>query len=195
VSTTQTTTADAGGTASWQPPSRAVRWAAYATPLCVLPSAVWRIWYVFVDGDPDCVGHGPAWERPYILSLSVLSVTAAFLTVGLVRPWGEVVPGWVPLVGGRPVPLQVATGAAAAGATLIFTVYTYAVLNGIFHWREGRRVPGCPPPDQTDGAWLAYLCYAPLLLWGPLLVAVTVAYYRRRTRASQSRRRSALTGE
>jgi len=194
VSTIQTTTAGAGGTAPWQPPSRAVRWAAYATPLCVLPSALWRIWYVFVDADPACVGGGPAWERPYILSLSAVSVTAAALTVGLVRPWGEVVPAWVPLLGGRPVPVRATTGAAAAGASLIFTVYTYAVLNGIFEWRESRRVPGCPPPDQTDGAWLAYLCYAPLLLWGPLLVVVTVAYYRRRTRAAQSRRRSALTG-
>jgi hypothetical protein len=118
--------------------------------------------------------------------LSVVSVTAAFLTVGLVRPWGEVVPARVPFVGGRQVPVRVATGVAAAGATLVFTVYTYAVLNGIFHWREGRRVPGCPPPDQTDGAWLAYLCYAPLLLWGPLLVGVTVAYYRRRTSPSPS---------
>ena len=195
MSATRTTTPAAGGTASWQQPSRAVRRAAYATPLCVLPSALWRIWHVFVAADPDCVGDAPAWERPYIFSLSVLSVTAAFLTVGLVRPWGEVVPGRVPWVGGRPVTVRAATGAAAAGAALIFTVYAYAVLNGVFHWREGRRVPGCPPPDQTDEAWLAYLCYAPLLLWGPLLVAVTVAYYRRRTRASQSLRRSALTGE
>jgi len=66
--------------------------------------------------------------------------------------------------------------------------YTYAVLNRIFHWRAGRRVPGCPPPDQTDGAWLAYLCHAPLLLWGPLLVVVTVAYSRRRTATSTASR-------
>ena len=151
MSATQTTTPDAGGSASWQPPSRAVRWAAYATPLCVLPSAVWRIWYVFVDADPDCVGHGPAWEQPYIVSLSVGSVTAAFLTVGLVRPWGEVVPRWVPLVGGRPVPVRAATGAAAAGATLIFTVYTYAVLNGVFHWREGRRFPAAHLRTRPTG--------------------------------------------
>jgi hypothetical protein len=78
-----------------------------------------------------------------------------------------------------PSALRAAIGAAAAGATLIFTGYTYAVLNGIFHWRAGRRVRGCPPPDQADGAWLAYLCEAPLLLWGPLLVVVTVAYYLR----------------
>ena len=49
-------------------------------------------------------------------------------------------------------------------------------------------MPGCPPPDQTDGAWLAYLCHAPLLLWGPLLVVVTVAYSRRRTATSTASR-------
>jgi hypothetical protein len=92
VSTIQTTTEGAVGSAPWQPPSRAVRWAAYATPLCVLPSALWRIWYVFVDANPACVGGGPAWERPYIASLSAVSVIAASLTVGLVRPWGEVCP-------------------------------------------------------------------------------------------------------
>ena len=193
MSAVRTTSPDEGDRAPWRPPSRAVRRAAYATPLCVLPSALWRIWHVFVEPDPDCL-VGPAWERAYVASLSVGSVTAAALTVGLVRPWGEVVPGRVPWVGGRPVTVRAATGAAAAGAALIFTVYAYAVLNGVVHWREGRRVPGCPPPDQTDGAWLAYLCYGPLLLWGPLLVVVTIAYYRRRSRASQSRRRSALTG-
>jgi hypothetical protein len=97
-----------------------IRAAAYATPLCVLPSAVWRL-------------H------------------AAF--------WGN--------------------------TALIFAVYAYAVLNPIFEWRRPPpHDPTCPPPDQTAGAWLAYAAYAPLLLWGPLLLAVTVAYYRRRTRSA-----------
>ncbi|MEU1672373.1 hypothetical protein ABZ752_10125 [Streptomyces roseifaciens] len=33
---------------------------------------------------------------------------------------------------------------------------------------------------STWGIWLLSIAYAPLLLWGPLLGAVTVHYYRRR---------------
>ena len=55
--------------------------------------------------------------------------------------WGDVVPGWVPVVGGF-------------------------------------------ADDPTSGwASLMALCYAPALLWGPLLAAVTMAYWRRRRSA------------
>jgi hypothetical protein len=157
----------------------AIRAAAYATPLCVLPSALWRL-HAALWGNQTCF-HGPAWEKAYVVSLSIVSFTAACLTVGLVSRWGEVVPRWTPVVGGRPVNARAATAAAGAGAALIFAVYAYAVLNPIFHWRRPPPVdPACPPPDQTADAWLAYAAYAPLLLWGPLLLLVTVAYHRRR---------------
>jgi hypothetical protein len=102
---------------------------------------------------------------------------------GLVRPWGEVVPRWVPLVGGRVIPVRVAVAAASTGAACIFAVYGYAVANGIFEFRAAPDIPGCPAPLDAPGAWLAIVSYAPLLAWGPLLVVVTVAYHRRRTRA------------
>ncbi|MCF2434810.1 hypothetical protein LV779_08895 [Streptomyces thinghirensis] len=35
-----------------------------------------------------------------------MSEALALLTLGLVRPWGEVVPRRVPLLGGRPVPVM-----------------------------------------------------------------------------------------
>lgn len=165
------------------PAHPAVRAAAYATPLCVLPSALWRLHAVFW-GNQACF-HGTG-ERVYVVTLSVVSVTAALLTVGLVSRWGEVVPAWLPVVGGRSVNVTAATAAAGTGAALIFAVYAYAVLNPVFEWRQPPPPdPACPPPDQTAGAWLAYAAYAPLLLWGPLLLAVTVAYYRRRTRAGR----------
>jgi hypothetical protein len=42
-------------------------------------------------------------------------------------------------------------------------------------------------PDAPDGAayWVMTACYAPLLLWGPLLAVVTAAYYRRRRREAR----------
>ncbi len=37
---------------------------------------------------------------PYVLTLSVLSEVIALLAIGLVRGWGEVVPRWIPFLGG-----------------------------------------------------------------------------------------------
>jgi hypothetical protein len=39
----------------------AIRAAAYVTPVCVLPSALWRLHSV-VWGNQACF-HGPAWEK------------------------------------------------------------------------------------------------------------------------------------
>ncbi len=163
-----------------------IRAAAYAVPLCVLPSAVWRLHAALWTNNQACFSGSP-WEKPYIISLSVVSVTAACLTVGLVRRWGEVVPSWIPGIGGRAVPVRAATTAAGIGAGLIFLVYAYAVLNTVFRWREPPPLnPACPPPSQTPDAWIAYAAYAPLLLWGPLLLVVTLAYHHRRTGLSSA---------
>jgi hypothetical protein len=161
--------------------SRWIKAAAYAVPLCVLPSALWRLWALAAGLPPGCRQVMKAWEPYYISGLSVLSFGAALLTIGLVRPWGEVVPCWIPLVGGRTVPVRAAVTAASVGATLIFGVYAYALLNPILHLREPAVIPGCSSPLEGPGAWVAVASYAPLLAWGPLLVVVTVAYYRRRT--------------
>ena len=67
------------------------------------------------------------------------------------------------------------------GATFIFGVYAYALLNPILHFRVVPDLPGCPSPLDGPGAWVAVASYAPLLSWGPLLMVVTIAYYRRRT--------------
>jgi hypothetical protein len=179
-----------------QPVSRWIRAAAYTVPLCVLPSALWRLWALADGLPPGCRQVMKAWEPYYITGLSVVSFGAALLAIGLVRPWGEVVPGWVPLVGGRAVPVRAAVPAAGTGATVIFGVYAYALLNPILHLREPAVIPGCPSPLEGPGAWVAVASYAPLLAWGPLLVVVTVAHHRRRTHTtmapSRTDRRSKL---
>jgi hypothetical protein len=143
---------------------------------------VWRLHAVLWVSNEACY-RGGAGEKLYVVMLSVVSFSAALLAVGLVRPWGEVFPSWLPLLGGRVVPLRTATMSAGLGAAGIFAVYLYAVLNPIFRWRTPPPPnPACPPPDLTPGAWIAYLAYAPLLLWGPLLLVVTISYYRRRSR-------------
>lgn len=164
-----------------RPGSRWIRAAAYAVPLCVLPSSLWRLHAVFVKGLPaGCERLTKPWEPYYVASLSAVSLIAATLTVGLVRPWGEVVPAWVPVLGGRRIPVLAAVLPAAGGAVLIFAVYAYAGLNAVLGFREPPDIPGCPDPTHQPYAWVAVACYAPLLAWGPLLVLVTIAYHRRR---------------
>lgn len=163
-----------------QPPARWVVLLAWATPLCVLPSSLWRVYAItqIPPGCPDSPG-----TRVYIVGLSCVSFAAAFLTVGLVSEWGRRWPTWVPHLGGRRIRPQAVLVAACVGIAILTSVYLYAVLNPIFGWKEPNDdLPGCPPPTETDGAWLAFAAYTPLLAWMPLLAIVTADFYRRNLR-------------
>lgn len=155
------------------------RWAAlaaHAVPWVVLPSGLWRVALVLRLPVSD-YGPGPG-ESLYILALSAVSEGLALLTLGLVRPWGEVVPRWIPLLGGRPVRPLAAVVPAALGALALALVWGYAFRDVGGDLDSGTGPGGMGSPAQDA---LLVLCYAPLLLWAPLLLAVTVAYYRRRT--------------
>jgi hypothetical protein len=80
-----------------RPASRWVTAAAYAVPLCILPSALWRL-TVALNGGPErsgnCGGSADRGLQLYLVGLSAGSLVLGLLTVGLVRPWGEVFPRW-----------------------------------------------------------------------------------------------------
>lgn len=162
--------------ATVRPPETVPRWAvraAHLIPLCTLPSGLWRV--ALVVGLAGHRGRPRPWDSAVILSLSVVSEALALLALGLVRPWGEVVPDWIPLLGGRRIPTMAAVVPATLGACAVTVIWTFAAVNS---------------PNLANGAagfhgpalWAIYGCYAPLLAWGPLLAAVTVAYHRRRSR-------------
>ncbi|MFD4020358.1 hypothetical protein [Streptomyces sindenensis] len=156
--------------------SRRLRLTAYAVPLTVVPSSLWRIPSAFDDG----IGFG---ERLYVPSLSIVSELFAFTAIGLVAHWGEVFPRWVPYLGGRRVPRWAAVVPAAVGATVLTLVFT--VLSIVTEIRgttiRGDELPADFPGEAGgwEAAWYS-VCYAPLVLWGPLMVVLTVAYHRRR---------------
>ncbi|MFD2764769.1 hypothetical protein [Micromonospora eburnea] len=162
-------------------PTWAIR-AAHLIPLVVLPSGLWRV--ALVAGIPiGAYEHGaPArthgGESVYILSLSVVSEALALLALGLVRPWGEVFPRWLPLLGGRRVPPSFAVTVATAGAIGVTLVWGYGAWGMTVH---SLLVRGDGLGFSPPGLALLVACYAPLLLWGPLLLAVTYAYHRRRS--------------
>jgi hypothetical protein len=167
----------AGSGAAWAPPPRWARRAAAVVFLSTVPSAIWRTSMalgvpVGADGPYVREHYGSlGWCTAYVVGLSVLLMGLAALTFGLVRPWGEIAPRWMPVIGGRPVRRLAAVIPAGAGAVAL-TLLWCAVFSGI---DEIFDVYGLDGAERV----VVLLCYAPMLLWGPLLGAVTVSYAKR----------------
>ncbi|MFF3652697.1 hypothetical protein ACFYXV_29170 [Streptomyces sp. NPDC002181] len=159
------------------PPRWAVR-AAHAAAFVTLPSGVWRLLLAagftagYTEAGYEAMGF-TGWGAVYVFGLTMGGELLALLTLGLVRPWGEVLPRWVPLVGGRrpnPRAVTVTASIGAAALTLVLTQFA-------FWW-------AFPHPDMTRLArTIAGILYLPLVAWGPLLAAVTLDHRHRRRRA------------
>jgi hypothetical protein len=147
------------------PPRWAVR-AAHLVSLVVLPSALWRLGLVLgfsmgatENGAPVHVTGG---EAVWVLMLSVITEALALLTLGLVRPWGLRFP-----------------------RTFVLSLATFGVISLALIWGYAFRdfpdvAGGSSELGFSDAGHVVLLaCYAPLLLWAPLLAAVTWDYARR----------------
>lgn len=156
-------------------PPRWARIAAHTAALTPVPSAVWRLALAlglsagYTEAGLDDLGVG-GWDgRAYLIALSVATEVAALLTIGLVAPWGEAVPRWVPRYGRRPLRTRWVVTVAAVGAGILTVIWT----PNLAWWAIDH-------PGMTEaGAVLVGLAYLPLVAWGPLLAAVTVSYARR----------------
>ncbi|GCE02014.1 hypothetical protein [Embleya hyalina] len=161
-------------------PSRLAVRAAHVAVLSTVPSGLWRI--AGAAGIPLGFGQDdllhesnfPSRYSFYLVGLSILAELVALLTLGLVRRWGEVVPRWIPYLGGRPINRWAATIPALLGAAVLCTVGVIGTLT----WNSPENMGA---PDSPSGAayWVMTLAYAPLLLWGPALTITAVAYFRR----------------
>ncbi|MYW82763.1 hypothetical protein F610DRAFT_05765 [Streptomyces sp. LaPpAH-199] len=159
-------------TSSSPPPRWAVR-SARLIPLIVLPTGLWRLAMVcgFPSGYTEA-GFVP-FETPgakvWMLALSIVCELLALLSLGLVRPWGETLPGWLPVVGGRRVRPLAAVVPAAVGALALTAIWAAMP----WWWAY-------PHPDMTPaGSLVVGVLYQPLVLWGPLLGAITLSYHLR----------------
>jgi hypothetical protein len=165
------------------------RWAmrlAHALPLFLLPACLWRLPFAlhFDMGQVQEGGMPAYWlSIPYVLGLSVLTEVIAILTIGLVRGWGEVAPAWIPLIGGRRVrPMAAAVPAVLGGLTLTFLFTAVPLGNG----RDLTPYGVIDTIQYSNDAWnaLATVCGAPIAAWGPITIALAIAYYRRRAPAA-----------
>jgi hypothetical protein len=184
--------------ASHAPATGVPRWArtaAILVPLTVVPASLWRIAVCtfhapIARGDLSSAGGSSGLPGVplglYVILLSAVSELLAFTAVGLVASWGERVPAWIPVLRGRRVPALVAVVPASLGAVTLTLLWTWAAVA----FSLGRGITGHPMgPDApvSFGDWqglVAVAAYAPLLLWGPLLGALTISYWRRRRRQS-----------
>lgn len=159
------------------------RWAyrlAHAIPFMVLPSSLWRLGLVFDSTmgleaavEPGYVmGLG---EKLYIVGLSIFSELVALTALGLVSRWGEVVPSWIPVIGGRRVHPYAAIMPAVLGSLALIAIWTYGFRDAFSD--------EFLPFSGTGWKVLMLACYLPLNLWGPSLLLLTWAYYRRRVSA------------
>ncbi|MER5966254.1 hypothetical protein [Streptomyces sp. NPDC002057] len=163
------------------PPPRWAVCAAHVAAWSTVPSGLWRV--ALVLGVPVGVMEreeflaafphsSPLVGLAYVLLIGAIAEAASYLTLGLVRPWGELVPRWVPILGGRPVDRRLAVLAASLGAFAVTVLWWVLFLGGLL-------TSPSPDPGVSAGEALFVAAYAPLLLWGPLLAAVTWSYHRR----------------
>jgi hypothetical protein len=112
------------------------------------------------------------WPAVYIAAITLLSEAIALTAFGLVRPPGEEVPRWLPWFGGRAVRPTAVIVAATVGSVALMLIWTVGFWEV---WTTGR------PGAMASPAWAAVftVCYAPLNLWGPALLALTWDYRRR----------------
>ena len=154
---------------------------AHLVALSVLPAGVWRV----VLGCGVTMGFNraaleanemPGWGTASVVFLTVLTEGLALLTLALVRPWGEVVPRWVPRLRGRRIPRGVVVVPATIGGILLTLIWGFAFA-GLLGWN------GSTVWDEISGTgWRSLMigCYVPALFWGPMLLWLTRAYARRR---------------
>lgn len=147
-------------------------WGAF---LSVVPSALWRVLMIvgLVPGTASLreyeLAGDPALGYGYVFALSLVQLLCGYLTVGLVRPWGERLLGWsVP----RWLPVVLGT----AGGLAVIWLFNISMVAGMVH---GKR----PDAGHVEG-WPLFVmiwCYLPILLWGPLVLASVWGYWRARS--------------
>ena len=141
--------------------------------LCPLPYALMRMtwltpWPTIMDAAE--LDANPA-MRIFGLSLGFAAIGGSVLTAGLLRGWGSIYPPWIPFVGGRPVsPIWPTVLAIVVGTALTVAGRSMAQMS-------------FGGTDVVASKVEAFLLL-PFPVWGPLLIAAAIAYYRRRTATS-----------
>jgi hypothetical protein len=165
------------------------RWAyvlAHAIPFLALPSGLWRLGLVFgssmgmLDDQGRPAYAGDLGTKVYIVGLTIFSELVALTALGLVSRWGEVIPRWIPFIGGRRVHPYAAIVPAVLGSLALIAIWTYGFRNAYTDTDNFIQF------TSTPWKLLMLTCYTPLNLWGPALLLLTWSYHHRRADVSGS---------
>lgn len=138
-----------------------------------LPYAVIRLsWLTPWASLGGAAAEADAGTRLWGLALSTGAWLGVLLTIGLIRPWGEVFPRWFPVVGGRPVPIAVAAVPGFTVAALLCFAATPIVLGGAAMGISGMLISA-----------LMFPCW----FWGPTLALAVWGYIGHRTSTIDAR--------
>lgn len=118
------------------------------------------------------MAEADAVTRIWGLTLSAGAWLGVILTLGLIRPWGEVFPRWFPGVGGRSVPLAVVAVPGFTIAALLIFAATPMVLSMSL---------------VGPGRMIAFALVFPCWLWGPALALAVWGYLGHRRTSDISR--------
>lgn len=107
--------------------------------------------------------------RLWGLTLSSGAWLGVVLTIGLIRPWGERFPRWMPVIAGRSVPVL----AAAGPGGLIAAVMTFAAVPVLLSMPQMAAASGQPlRVVQVVETIVVFPCW----LWGPSLALAVWGY-------------------
>jgi hypothetical protein len=129
-----------------RPASRRVRWIAYAGCLAWLPYA--GLHTLSALGIAGIEPHGDKAPIDLVPALLIAVGLATFLLLGLVSPWGQVFPRWVPPLAGRRVPrfLPIVPVWLIAPTFVLYGlgsgVYVLLLLSGVATWHGKGGVDG-----------------------------------------------------
>jgi hypothetical protein len=169
-----------GGT-GWTAPAAAARWGRWAVGVAVVVPVLYALTrWAWALGIPLGISRGLLREGQEIglwwagAGLATIAVGGAFLTLGLVRGWGEVFLRWMPFVGGRRVPILLVP------ASVVSVLVTAAGLMFVRLTLTGRLDVILGEGVLSAQNWAALAPGLLWPLWGATLAAATLAYYYRR---------------
>lgn len=157
-----------------------VRACGVAAILAALPTVVWRA----VVGVGLTLGTPTSWRRAeelpgsgtaYVMTLSVVQVAAALMTLLLIVRGADRVPRQSPIAAGRRLPASFIVGTSLTGAAVLGVLCILSAVN----W--GRVDPFRDAETVSAWSWLCWACYLVTPAWPLLLVATTLGYRRART--------------
>jgi hypothetical protein len=173
-------------TVCWTKPTNAARWGRWAVYAAITPPIVYAITRLaWAAGIPLGVSKEfmteQTAESPEIFmagaAMAFLALGGAVLTLGLTQRWGEIYPGWVPGLRGKPVRARAAIIPAAAVAFLMTSSGVGWIRAAVLDYF----------PEGAMGKDFGTVGPGILLpVWGLALGAATYAYYLRRRSTCKS---------